>query len=199
MSCLRKGRSEGGRATAKQFREGLLKGFQFQIARCVSILAVLLATCVGCALAIHYFYGLHGAATLWPYKSLFEQDVAIARTAAIGTVASSWAIWFGARRGRNTRSFALWAGLGILVTLVLYGWAGCGGVLGGDSRIVAWNEVTEFVFPSTFFAEFNFLTFIFEIAPVTALAEVLLLYLFSKRIFPTARTGEAAQSAPLRG
>jgi hypothetical protein len=173
--------------------------FREQIVRCASIVAVLLGTCLGCALAIHYFYGLNGADPLWPFKSFFEQDVAILRTAVIGTIASSWAIWFGARRGRNPRSFALWAGLGVLFTSILYGWAGCGGVLGGDSKIVVWNEVTEFIFPSTFFAEYNFLTFIFEIAPTTALAATLLLFAFSKRIFPTARTVEAAQNAPLRG
>lgn len=43
-----------------------------------------------CTLAITYFYGLHGTATLYPYKSQFEQYVAIARTALIATLASSW-------------------------------------------------------------------------------------------------------------
>jgi hypothetical protein len=70
------------------------------------------------------------------------------------------------------------------------------GVSWAVTRVV-WNEVTEFIFPSTFFAEYNFLTFIFEIAPTTALAATLL-FAFS-RIFPTARTVEAAQNAPLRG
>ena len=40
-----------------------------------------------CTLAITYFYGLHGTATLYPYKSQFEQYVAIARTALIATLA----------------------------------------------------------------------------------------------------------------
>jgi hypothetical protein len=150
-------------------------------------------------LAIHYFYGLHGSATLWPYKSLFEQDVAILRTAVIGTVASSWAIWFGLKQGRSVRGFVVRACLGTLLTFVLYGVAGCGGVLGGGSGIAGWRKACEFFFPSTFFAEYNFLMFIFEFAPSSALASALLLYVFSKRIFPTARTAEAIQDALLRG
>jgi hypothetical protein len=122
--------------------------------------------------------------TLWPYKSLLEQRIAILRIALIGALASSWAIWFGARLGRNPRTFALWAALGTLITLVLYGIAGCGGVLGGNYENAYWNGASDFIFPSTFFAEFNFLTFIFEIAPTTAVAEFILLYFFSGRIIP---------------
>lgn len=155
-----------------------------QIIRWASILTALFGTCIVCALAIHYCYGLHGTDTLWPYKNLLEQQSAILRTALIGTLGSSWAIWFGARRGRNPRTFALWAAFGTLITLVLYGIAGCGGVLGGNHANGYWNGVSNFVFPSTFFAEFNFLTFIFEIAPTTAVAEFILLYSFSGRIIP---------------
>jgi hypothetical protein len=164
-----------------------LTHFRDRIVRCVSILGVLSGTCLACALAIHYFYGLHGAATLWPYESVVGQDVAILRTAAIGTLASSWAIWFGARMARNFRISALWAALGTLITLVVYGILGCGGVLGGDSKIAIWNAVTDFIFPTTFFAEYNFLTFTFEVAPTTAIAEAILLFFFSGGIFSAAR------------
>ncbi len=159
-----------------------------QVVRGAAIFAVLFGTCITCGLAFHYFYGLHGAATLWPYKSLLDQYIVIFRTALICTIASSWAIWFGARRGSNPRTFALWAALGILITLVLYGIAGCGGVLGGDSNIAEWNLVKNLIFPSSFFSEYNFLTFIFEIAPTTAIVEVLLLYFFSRSILRTKGT-----------
>lgn len=157
-----------------------------QVARWGAILSVLVGTCIVCALAIRYFYSFHGADTLWPYTSLLEQDIAIFRTALIGALASSWAIWFGSTPGRSPRTFALLAALGTLVTLVLYGIAGCGGVLGGNSENAFWNKASDFIFPSTFFAEFNFLTFIFEVAPTTAVAEFILLHFFSKRIIRVA-------------
>lgn len=156
-----------------------------QVVRCAAIFAVLSGTFISCGFAIRYFYGLHGAATLWPYKSLLEQYIVIFRTALICTIASSWSIWFGARRAGNPRSFALWAAPGIFITLILYGVAGCGAVLGGDSKIAEWNLLTHVIFPSNFFSEYNFLTFIFEVAPTTAIAEVLLLYLFSRSILRT--------------
>jgi hypothetical protein len=121
-----------------------------------------------------YFYDLHGAATLYPYKSQFEQDIVIIRTALIATVASSWAIWFGVRRGHSRGIVMLRTGLATLLTLALYGVAGCGGVLGGGWTIGGWHSSTDFIFPSTFFSEFNFLTFIFEIAPTVAVTEALL-------------------------
>ena len=70
------------------------------------------------------------------------------------------------------------------MTLVLYGIAGCGGVLGGDWKNAYWNGASNFIFPSTFFSEFNFLTFIFEIAPTTAVAQFVLLHIFSRKIIP---------------
>ena len=188
MSCLRRTKSrQRPRSNSAIFGGDFLTQFRDQIVQRASILAVLFGTCMGCALSIHYFYGLRGAATLWPYKSLVEQDAVILRTAALGTLASSWAIWFGASIARNPRMSVLWTALGTLITLVVYGILGCGGVLGGDSKIAGWNAVVDFTFPSTFFAEYNFLIFIFEIAPITALAETILLLLFSKGIFSAAR------------
>lgn len=159
-----------------------------QLVRWGAILTVLFGTSIACALAIHHFYGLHGVDTLWPYKNLLQQYLAILRTALIAVSASSWAIWFGARRGRSPRTFALCAALGTLITLVLYGVAGCAGVLGGNYHNAFWNWASDFIFPSTFFAEFNFLTFIFEIAPTTAVAELILLYFFSRKIIPAGPT-----------
>ena len=67
-------------------------------------------------------------------------------------------------------------GLPTLVSLALFSIAGCQGNLG---------QFSNFFFPSTFFAEYNFLTFIFEIAPTTSIAASLLLYTFL-RLFRSA-------------
>jgi hypothetical protein len=50
--------------------------------------------------------------------------------------------------------------------------------------ILGWQPVSDrlgpinIFFPSTFFAEYNWLTFIFEVAPLTSIASSLLLYEF---------------------
>jgi hypothetical protein len=147
-----------------------------QSSRIVGTALALTGTCLCCAVAIVHFYGLHGAATLWPYKSQFEQNLVIIRTALIATLVSSWAVWFGARRKHNFVPVMLRTGLATLVTLALYGFAGCGGVLGGDYHNAIGGLLSDLIFPSTFFAEFNFLTFIFQVAPVVAIAEGILLY-----------------------
>ena len=144
--------------------------------RIVAIALALTGTCACCAVAIVHFYGLHGTATLWPYKSQFEQDLVTIRTALIATLVSSWAVWFGARQKHSFAPVMLRTGLASLVTLALYGFAGCGGVLGGDYRNATMHLLSDFIFPSTFFAEYNFLTFVFQIAPVVAIAEGTLLY-----------------------
>ncbi len=61
-------------------------------------------------------------------------------------------------------------GLGIQISLTLFAIAG-------------WQITTslDLIFPSTFFAEYNWLTFILEVAPATAVAAAVLLYLCSGR------------------
>lgn len=49
-------------------------------------------------------------------------------------------------------------------------------MLGGDYHNAIGGLLSDLIFPSTFFAEFNFLTFIFQVAPVVAIAEGILLY-----------------------
>lgn len=138
--------------------------------RALCVVLILSGACLCCAVAIFYFYGLHNdAANMYPFKRPLDQDIVVIRTALIATIASSWAIWFGTRRGQSRGIVMLRSGLATLLTLVLYGVAGCGGVLGSV------HGSTDFIFPSTFFSEFNFLTFIFEVAPTVAVAEALLL------------------------
>lgn len=118
--------------------------------------------------SIYYFYGLNGRATLYPYKTLSQQAVVILRVALVAGIISLWPVWLSVRRKRKAGTEALTSALGVLIVLALYGLAGCGGVLGGSIRIAGWQISTRFFFPSHFFYEFNFLTFICEVAPVTA-------------------------------
>ena len=148
-----------------------------RIPRVIGVVLILIATCLCCAAAMVHFYGLHGTATLYPYKNQLEQDVVILRTALIAILASSWAIWFGARRRHSFGMVLLRTGLATQSTLTLYGVAGCGGVFGGDFNIAGWRGSTDFIFPATFFSEYNWLTFILQVAPIVAIAEGLMLYL----------------------
>jgi hypothetical protein len=121
-----------------------------------------------CLVAIHEFYGLHGEATLYPYTSPSEQWRVIARVALLATTGIFWSIFLGTQGRYAPRTAAMWTGVGALATLTLYGVLGCGGVLGNDLTVGSWHGSTEFFFPSLVFSEFNFLTFIFEVAPTTA-------------------------------
>ena len=144
--------------------------------RYIPVMVAWFGTFVICALAIMYFFDLHWAEPLDSFRSIHEQVFAILRTDLIATLLSSWAIWLGAKGTHKLGMILIRTGLATQLSLTLYGMAGCGGVFGGDSRLA------HLIFPSTFFSEFNFLTVIFEVAPVTSIAASLLLY-GSLRIF----------------
>jgi hypothetical protein len=127
-----------------------------------------------CAIAISYFYGLLGPGILFPFKTHAEEMMAATRTALAATSISVWAIWFGSRSRGGISANLLWAGLGVQATMTLYS------ILGLQVCISVDSISTELFFPSTFFAEFNWLTFIFEIAPVTALSSCLLLLMTAR-------------------
>jgi hypothetical protein len=128
--------------------------------------AVLLGTCASCASAIVYFYNLLHGHDLYPLGGNREQGVAALRTAVIASLVSLWAIWIGTRQEYRLAVVFLRTGLAVQVCLTLFALAG-------------WQSPSWLgpIFPSTFFAEFNWLTFIFEVAPATAIAASLLLYL----------------------
>lgn len=131
--------------------------------RLVTVLTASLGTCVSCALAIIYFYGLLRGADIYPLGGNREQGIAAARTAFSATVVSSWAIWIATKQGLRLTT-ALWRlGLGIQISLTLLAIAG-------------WQSASRLglIFPSTFFAEYNWLTFILEVAPATSVAAALL-------------------------
>jgi hypothetical protein len=108
-----------------------------------------MGSCMCCTLAIIYFYGLSGPETLdLPQGNHFEPGVAAFRTALIATLASSWAVWFGAKRKSGLAMAALRTGLATQVSLTLYGIAGCGGALRGNWHWVraGWRVFDDLIF-----------------------------------------------------
>jgi hypothetical protein len=136
--------------------------------RYLAISMVWLGTCISCALAIVYFYNPLRGHDLYPLGN--REQVIAARTAVIATLVSLWAIWIGTKQEcRLTTAFCR-TGLGVQISLTLFAVAG-------------WQSPPSLnlIFPSTFFAKYNWLTFIFQVAPATAIAASLLLYLSFKR------------------
>lgn len=134
--------------------------------RFLTACGVWLGTFVCCALAIVRFYGLLHGHDVYPLGGNREQAIAAVRTGLIATFASSWAIWIGTSQ-RSRLTTALWrTGLATQISLTLFAIAG-------------WQSPPslDLIFPSTFFAEYNWLTFIFQVAPATAIAASFLLYL----------------------
>jgi hypothetical protein len=138
--------------------------------RYVPITAALSGTFISCALAIACFYGLWSKEIIYPFGNHSEEVVTVLCTATIATLVSSWAIWIGTSRKRSLAMTLLRTGLPIQASLTLYAMVGL-------RMAITWNSShVNLVFPSTFFSEYNWLTFIFEVAPVTSIGASLLLY-----------------------
>lgn len=131
--------------------------------RYLAFASIWAGTCISCALAIIYFFGLLGAGTVDPFRNHFEQGMAALRTALVATLAPSSAIWLGATRKRGLAIVILRTGLVMQIALTLY-------------ALLGWRSPSflNIIFPSTFFAEYNWLAFIFEVAPATSVAAGLL-------------------------
>ena len=140
--------------------------------RFIATAAAWFGACASCAMAMAWFYDLFDGGTIYPFKSHWGLRFAVLRTASIATLASSWALWFGTRRRRSLPMTLLRIGFATQISLTLFAILGSGIVLGSTR----WS-VVDVVFPSTFFSEYNWLTFIFEVAPTTSLAASLLLFL----------------------
>jgi hypothetical protein len=137
--------------------------------RYLLIATVWVGTCICCAVAMIYFYSLLESGILYPFHSKFEECVVSSRTALFATLVSSWAIWLGAKPKRSIVMALLLTGFATQLSLTLY-------AVVGWEPISSWLGHVDFIFPSTFFAEYNWLTFIFEVAPVTSIAACLLLF-----------------------
>ena len=77
------------------------------------IIAIAMASIFAIVTAcIYYFYGLHGRATIYPYKTLSQQAIVILRVAVIVTLISLLPVWLSVRRQRKAGMEALTSALG---------------------------------------------------------------------------------------
>ena len=139
--------------------------------RCLHLAVVWMGTCICCALAMIYFYCLWDTGAIYPFKSHADQGIAVVLVASAATLSSSWAIWFGEGRKRSLTMIMLRTAAATQASLTVYAIVGM--------QVSTGNWTLDLIFRSTFFAEYNWLTFILEVAPVTSIAAGALLLLSS--------------------
>ena len=128
-------------------------------------------SCVCCALAIVYFYGLaHPVTVLYPFTNRRDQGTAIVGTAVVATLCSSWAVWWGLHRRRSRKSTAFQAAIWTEVSLSAFS------LVGRQIALTGWRSPLDLIFSTTLFSEYNWLTFVLEVAPVTSCVVGLLLF-----------------------
>jgi|SRR5581483_2962252 len=137
----------------------------------LSALTLWLGTGFSCGLAIVYFYSLFHSIR-YPFEGPSQQILVAFRTALIATFSSTVVVWFAAGRKERTRTVTLRTALATQATLTLF--AVIGFRLAIRDKTISGGDCA---FPSTFFAEYNWLTFILDVAPLTSIAAALLMCL----------------------
>ncbi|MGO9775354.1 MAG: hypothetical protein ACLPM3_02065 [Terracidiphilus sp.] len=146
----------------------------------ISLVSVWVGSCVFCAISIPHLYGIHVADILYSYGSVGAVNLAIWRACAIATFFSTCLVGLALQRRLSAAKTGLLAWAATFLGLALYGFAGCGGVLGEGLTVGHLHISMDPLFPSLIFAEFNFLTFMFEVAPLTAIVAAVIAYLSLK-------------------
>jgi hypothetical protein len=120
---------------------------------------------VFCVVCIAYFYNLIGTSPRFPFSDYASEFFAVCRTAFVAIAISSWLLWLSRHW---TRSFRTLLGLALLtqICLTAYGIIGC------------CHNSSTWLNPSTFFAEYNWLTFILEIGPLVSISTSALTFIF---------------------
>jgi hypothetical protein len=143
--------------------------------RFLAFVGIWVAAYVCCAAAIAFFYGLgHAETVIYPFKDRSEQGAAALQTAAAAMLSVSWAIWLGLSRKRSRGMMVLLTAFGVEASLIIYAVAGL------EVTTRNWRSPLDLIFRSTFFAEYNWLTFILEIGPVMSGAVALFLFVALK-------------------
>jgi hypothetical protein len=146
-----------------------------QTPKWIASLVIWFATCAFCVAAIVCVYGLARPETLlYPFRTRAQQTSAACFTAAAATLCSAWAIWFGLSQQRNALSKALYVAFGTGISYAAFS------AIGLQICLADWRSPLNLIFPSTFFAEYNWLAFIFEVAPATSCFVGLLVFLLVK-------------------
>jgi hypothetical protein len=137
-------------------------------------LLVWLGSWLCCGLAIVYFYNLSGS-TYYPFESRSQQIITAFRTALIATIISSGISWLVTASKPRLRMSMLRVALTTQAILTLF-------ALSGHRLAISTRQlpILDWGFPSIFFAEYNWMTFILEVAPATSIAVLLWLHLCSK-------------------
>jgi hypothetical protein len=143
----------------------------------ISFVSVWVGSCIFCAVLVPHIYGLHGTDTLNSYSSLSEQREAFWGASAIATFFSSFFVGLVVQRRFKKKDTVILAWVVAFFGLTIYGLLGCEGILGGGFAVGHLHVSTNLLFPSFMFAEFNFFTFILELAPLTAFVAAILTYL----------------------
>jgi hypothetical protein len=149
---------------------GFMVNRQNVLSQFTAIIITMIGTFIVFALALIYFFDWHWTNPDFPLRSYSEKIFPILITSLIATLLAIVPIWLGAMGRHKFGMIFLRTGLALQASLTLYAMAGCQGVLGG------YEHISSHIFPSTFFAEYNFFTVMLEVAPVTSIAPSLLLY-----------------------
>ena len=120
-----------------------------------------------CVVSIVCFYSLLSSSLRYPFLTYSDEALAVCVTAAIAILVILPSLLFSGHMRLSFMSTVLRIGICDQLLLTLYAVAG-------------WPAPTTPVNPSTFFSEYNWLTFIFGVAPMTALAAGALSYYLHK-------------------
>lgn len=129
----------------------------------ITSVTILLCIFVSFAALIAIAYGLLSAPPLYPFVSYRMEWLAVLGTAFISTCFVSWLVFVAKKR---TRTFPNLAAVIVAAqaSLTIY-------------ALLAWKMPSTWMNRSTFFGEYNWLTFVFEVSPAASLIVGCLLFI----------------------
>ena len=126
------------------------------------LLCVLLVAFLSCSALIAVSYDLLGEPPLFPFSTHGQEARAVISTAFVATGFLSWIVFLSASKKRTLLNLFI-AALSAQASLTVY-------------AILSWSTPSTWLNPSTFFAEYNWLTFIFEVSPALSIIVSVLLF-----------------------
>jgi hypothetical protein len=124
--------------------------------------ATLFCCLLSSAALIAAAYDLFKAPPPFPFRDYRQEVVAVFHVALVSTCFLSWIIFSGSSGVRSFTSLLV-AILKAQASLTIYG-------------LLGWRLPSTWINPSTFFAEYNWLTFILEVSPPLSIISGMLLF-----------------------